>query len=205
MTTVVKICNMALAHVGQPRISNISESNECDLFYEQVRDEELEGFDYYFGIARQSLAEKASNPLSKQWDYAYAIPSNLKTMIAITNEDARETDPKYPFIVEGATLYTNVVRAQAIYAADSDDPSLWSALFRDAVAYKLASRIAIPITQRADFARWAMEQYQGCVSRAQAHSIRCKAEVQTYTRQPPSQLFRSGIFDARWIGIEHAF
>jgi len=82
--SIVSICNMALGHLGrstQP-IQNVfppdpnTEARQCNLWYDQARQEVLELYDWKFARSRITL-NLHSDPPPIEWAYRYAMPANV--------------------------------------------------------------------------------------------------------------------------------
>lgn len=156
MASVVHICNLALAHLGQnPNVSSIDppegsiHAEKCAMFYPIARDMLLELNDWTFAIQRQALAALSGAEIPG-WEYAYATPSNCLKPLKILTEDQDESlDDLAPidFIYEGATLYTNQEDAVLKFVAKVTDTTKWSPLFVNALSWLLASYLAGPVTK----------------------------------------------------------
>jgi hypothetical protein len=172
MTSAVKICNMALSHIGsEARVSSIDppdgsyEAGVCDNFYDQARTEMLETGNWRFALRRAELAELADNP-SDLWAYAYALPSDCLapkrvlrpgSPITVFTQDTVQfdanDDSSANFTVEGTTLFSNEPEAVLIYVVDVTDTGRFSPSFRGALSYLLGSYLAGPIVKGMEGAR----------------------------------------------------
>lgn len=156
----VNICNMALVGIGHTELiedldEGSTESDICELEYDQCRDEVLESWDWDFARKRQQPAALDDTTLDlgavpSGWTYAFALPADcvpngLRAIYSGTR-NPRE-DEKTPFAVEydGATaqsiVLTDIEEPEFIYTARVEDPNRFSALFVRA----LAERLAIPL------------------------------------------------------------
>lgn len=152
MASIVDICNLALAHLGnKAQVVSISpvdgsvEADYCARFYPIARDEIIEAGDWTFARTRATLALLSNNP-SSAWSYAYALPSNCEVPRRIYTDDASmHEDDSVDFDVEGTTLLTNKSSAVLIYTRPIEDSTLFSSSFITSVSYKLAAYLAGPI------------------------------------------------------------
>ena len=64
------------------------------------------------------------------------------------------------------SILTDMEEATLAYTFDVTDPSRFTTLFVDALAWRLASRIAFSLTGKADLAKFAMQSYQAHVAQA---------------------------------------
>lgn len=171
MPSVVKICNMALSHIGsEARVSDIAppdgsvEAGYCEAFFDQARTELLEPGNWNFALARTSLAEVTN--LSPTWAYAYALPSDCMRALRVlrrasgltvfTQDDTQfnpDDNDSVPFTIEGEVLYTNEPEAVLVYVRDVTDTTKFTPSFTAALGYLLASYLAGPVLKGADGTR----------------------------------------------------
>ncbi len=112
MASVVDICNLALAHLGDnATIASIdppegsAQAEHCQRFYPIARDTLLEMHSWSFATKRAYGAEVENTwPM---WQYAYAMPGDAHDIIAVLPHEARDdysttfTPENYP------DFYTN--------------------------------------------------------------------------------------------------
>lgn len=166
MTSVVKIWNAALSHIGaDARVVSVSppdgsvEAGYCDTFYDIARTELLAmpQCTWQFALERSQLTLRATNP-SEAWAFSYALPSDclrpvrlIKQGYSLTvfNQDEMSFSPNdefgAQFQVEGASIFTNEPLAVLVYVTDVTDTSRFTPGFRAALAYQLAGYLAGPI------------------------------------------------------------
>lgn len=96
MASVVDICNLALAHLGDvATVSSIdppegsAQASHCARFYPIALSAVLEMHAWGFATTRIALAYNATNPTST-WEYCYGTPSNVLNYIEVL--DPRATD-----------------------------------------------------------------------------------------------------------------
>jgi len=202
--SVVQICNEALSYLGQARINDIeddtNEARACNLHYETLRDRELEAFAWHHIISRQILAA-VTNTRTKEWKYSYAKPALTTSIITVFDTETGPTDPPHEYLLEGSTIWTNVKDANIVFAGTSTNPAAWSALFRDAISWALAARTAMSLTEDRDRAKDARDQSLQTMSQAQAHDLRVRKEMQTYTRMSPAIMARLGLDNPGWVDL----
>ena len=197
MTSVVEISNRALSYLGNKRINQIdadtNEARACNLHFAPCRDDLLERHEFHFGVARAALAALATNPRPKEWKYAYGRPSFSYTILSVFDVDTGPTDPPSPYLMEGSVIYSNIKNANIAYSGASEDPGLWSATFRTALAWELASAIAMSLTEDTQRARAASDMARSKFTTAVSHDLRTRAAVQSYTRMSPAIIARLGL------------
>jgi hypothetical protein len=150
MSSVVAICNLALAHIRGGTINSIDEASAqaraCKQHYDQTRRALLASYPWGWAQKRETLAA-VTNDRTLRWAYAYARPADCVHFIGIADDGstANEPDPAAHEIV-GRTIYAALSPGVAIYTADQTDPTKYPPLFIDAFAAALAARIALQIT-----------------------------------------------------------
>lgn len=184
MASQVLICKMALSHIGsEATIVSIDppdgsvEAGYCETYYDAVRAEMLELGNWAFALAREELAQNATNP-SPNWAYSYALPSDclrpLRVIaqgysIVFGNEDYEPTDADgAPFEIEGSSLYTNEPLALLVYVVDVTDTAKFTPSFVSAFSYLLASYLAGPIIKGNEGMRVGDAMRQIAMQKAQA-------------------------------------
>ena len=185
------ICNLALIRLGEKRVTNIvTDSTEraiqCNLIYEQTRDELLRDYDWNFAIVRVQLAQLSEDPVG-QYDYAYQLPVSpfcLRILNIITDQEAEGIEniqshinqPDYR--IERRKLLTNESTVSIRYMAREQDISLYDPLFIDAFSLRLATKLALSITQSTQLANAVFGEFLVVRNRAMA------ADGKEETRNP---------------------
>jgi len=176
VTSAVDICNLALGHLGDvANVSSISppdgsaQAAHCARFYPIARDTLLEQHPWNFAMRRSALATVSGT--IPEWDYVYAAPADLLTIVAIQgNENEDDYSTRYaptdtaittPVIAAGQYVprrYTvelddfgnKVIRtdqdfAVIRYVAKVTDTTKFSPTFVMALSWHLAGMLAGPI------------------------------------------------------------
>lgn len=111
MASAVDICNLALAHLGDPAtLSSLdppegsAQAQHCHTFYPIARDSLLEMHYWNFSVRRATLASlTASWPM---WEYAYALPNNVVNILAVLPPDVAD-DYSVKFVPTDAPLFAH--------------------------------------------------------------------------------------------------
>lgn len=148
MATDIDICNVALQKLGAGRITSLSDNTAaaraCAVSYPHCVEAELRANPWRFAIKRASLAEDAVAP---DWGKAssYTLPSDfLKILRPYPEDNSLEID----YEIEGKKIYSDLSSPLNIrYVAFITDTSLMDALFRDAVACRMALQMCEALTQ----------------------------------------------------------
>lgn len=158
MPSEVSICNLALANLGKKSIVALTEKSTeaiaCNMFYEHTRDVLLQAYPWHFAGKTASLAE-VTNDKPGRWGYAYNRPVDcLKIRWVRPEYSSSEYQPAtvkeelaYPHEVEGGVIYSDLTPAFLRYTWPVSDPSMFSPLFVDALAWHLSVRLAVPLTR----------------------------------------------------------
>lgn len=96
MASVVDICNLALAHLGDTATvasidppSGDAQSSHCARFYPIARDALLELHNWGFSTRRALLTLNSVNP-SSTWKFCYQAPSNVINYISVLANTATD-------------------------------------------------------------------------------------------------------------------
>lgn len=147
MSSEVFICNLALLHIGKPRINALSETRAeaaaCREFYPHSRRMTLQLSGWTFAKRRVALAA-LENDFAERWAYTYARPTDALSILRIIPAQSPRFDvSRPPFEVRESHVYTNASPAICEYVFDQTDPARFSPLFCEAVACQLASYLAL--------------------------------------------------------------
>lgn len=132
MASVVDICNLALAHLGDDAtVSSIdppegsAQAEHCARFYPIARDAVLEAHDWNFASTRAVLAQVTPNWSS--WAYCYTLPAECLRVISVLPPDALD-DYSASYVDAAAVGYPGAQlvggRAQYMpqeYSIETDD------------------------------------------------------------------------------------
>lgn len=153
MANQLEICNLALSQVKGGFIESLTESSrEAEIInriYDLARDSTLT--DVAPRFARKQVALALSTDTVTGWSFVYAYPADCLDAIEIYNEASAKDEDKIPFeIAAGSALNTKVILteqelAELIYTAKVTNTSVYDNLFTEALAWKLASYLAMPL------------------------------------------------------------
>jgi len=176
VSSQVQICNLALGYIGHANtIQSLSENStaaiRCNLVYEQSRDSLIRSFDWNF--ARTSVTLALSGTAPGHWSYSYAMPSEALAIRYIFDAAYDpQTNRSYPYELgtnDGETklIWTDTETAQAVYTRVIRDEAILPELVVDALALKIASEIAMPMTKDLQLTERLNQWYQLKLSAAQ--------------------------------------
>lgn len=164
MASVVGICNNALIKLGEDTIISLTEDSKqarlCAQIFNDTRDLVLRDHPWNFAVRRVELAQLTTTP-AFGYNYEYQLPSNALRVLGMEDDDVE-------FKVEGRKLLTDESTAKITYIYQSDDPAEWDALFREALAAKLAAELAIPLADSNTLQANMVELYNRKISDARS-------------------------------------
>lgn len=183
MASVIEICNIALSRIGNSRsINSLNEASKeadvCNLHFESCRDATLADAEWNFATKRIALADTGNPP--PDWSYAYAYPTDCLRCIEIMMPGMRNPifeaiKPQYFIGADsdgtGKLIYTDQSSAWLKYVGQITDVNMFDSTFRDALAWRLAAEIAMPLTGSADLGSNALNIYNAMILKAGAHSM----------------------------------
>jgi len=172
----VSLCNLALVRLGGATISALDEGSKesilCDLLFEPSRDATLRDHPWNFATLRRTLADTGST--IEPWAYAYAYPVNcLFAREIVSPLNTWVQAPPVPFEVAsdgngGRVIYTDLSPAVLRYTARVTDLSACDPLFLEALSWKLAAELAMPLTTNKGLMDMASAQYRALLTVARA-------------------------------------
>lgn len=170
----VDICNLALSYLGDSAtVASIdppegsAQAQHCARFYPMALKLLLEAHQWNF-ITKRAYLAVVQDCYFNQWRFAYALPSDTTDVISVLPKYMYadlsrawdyfdgyewpldfETDAFRDFQIETfngqQVILSNACDAIARYCVSTVQPGMFSALFTDALAWKLASMLAGPI------------------------------------------------------------
>lgn len=151
-TDLVSIWNRALSVLGnavevQSDSENSPEANACRRFYEDARDELLQGFPWPFATTTATLALVETDPTT-EWLYAYAYPTGCLKFGRILGDLRLEAaNTRVPYVLRAdRIIYTDRIDAVGEYVTQVTDTTEFSPAFAKALSLLLASYIAPRVT-----------------------------------------------------------
>jgi len=164
MASEVQICNLALSKLGEEPIISLTEDSKsgraCNLIYADTRDNLLRSHPWNFATVRQSLALLTTTP-AYEFNYEYQLPVNCLKVLKMDPEGNDIT-----FKVEGRKLLTDEKPVNILYIARIVDPSQFDSLFIEVLSAKLASELAVTLTESINLADFLNQKYEIALSSA---------------------------------------
>lgn len=151
----VDIANLALGYLGEQQIVSFTEDTReaklCSLHYSNIKRALLESKRWSVARREQRLTRLTKKPVTR-YQYVYQLPADYLRVLdvnavsepvvedSVTQPDLKSR-PIRDFEIAGNELYTSAEYVSLTYTANVDE-SLLSDLFVQALAVKLAARIA---------------------------------------------------------------
>lgn len=170
-TSDAEICNLALARIGQRgRIQVLTEGSAeslaCSLIYENARDELLRAYPWKFASKYDELALIKLDP-NEVWGFSYRYPSDCWNARFILNPADRANKDPFPFEiatdVTGRLIYCDIEQAVLVYTQKITNPTIFDPLFVSALAWYVASQLALTWTEDERIRRDTVLLYQTAI------------------------------------------
>lgn len=162
MADETTICNLALAKLAIPPIMALTDDSAqahfCSRFYNDTRDEVLSSHRWNFAMRRGKLSQLAEEP-EFEWLYSYQLPVDCLRVVQLNGYAPTEREGE--FAIEGRMLLTDAETASIRYIARVTDGMTFPPLFIDALATKLASKLAGPLTGSRSLPSELLKEYEG--------------------------------------------
>lgn len=176
MSVRIDVCNYALTVLGEKPITSIEDDSDkartLKALYYIAKDAVLEGAEWTFATRRFKPAQSSTGP-EWGWSYAYPIPSDIirvtvvdKNWTESTNfvSDTRQTRNPVDHDVEfvtgvGRAILCNEDEIFCKGVRKIDDEGIFSPLFVEAFACKLAYLAGWPITESSQKVQIALGLY----------------------------------------------
>ncbi len=187
VTSEAQICNIALARVGQREfidslVQTSTASRLCAALYSPARDAALEAFPWPFATRRVALAALA-NATYSGWTHAYVLPSDCIAMRDIySGVRTPEALARVPYSIELGNdsegnpslrvLLTDAEAAEVSYTARVTTVALYPPLFVDALAWKMASDLALSLPVKPQVGLAMLQGYRLALETAMASQLR---------------------------------
>lgn len=178
MTSAVEICNLALSRLGT-RASIVSldeasvEARLCKAGYANCRDTLLRDFDWSFARRIETLAERDEAPPAG-WSLVYSLPNRCVRFRGLWNgPGVAPADWALGSITDSAgndavAIFANTAQAVGVYTRAIENTELFSTSFVQALSWRLAETIALPITNKESLAEAIARRAQAKVAEATA-------------------------------------
>jgi hypothetical protein len=182
MASNVEICNRALQKIGAKRITSLTDDDSknaraCNVAFESCKLAELREHPWSFAVARAELAADSEEP---DWGRAnsFTLPADFVRLLPPYEEDnTNDLD----WQIEGRKILTDDSAPLYIrYIKDVTDPNEMDALFREALACRIALEICEELTQSTQKLQNIDQLYKDCIRKAKRTNA-----IEAPAQQPP--------------------
>jgi hypothetical protein len=200
MTNDTDLANHALALLGEADITAITdqsskEARTCLMFADSARKETLRMGRWNCATKRATLVEALPVPVNG-YAHQFQLPSDFLRLMEMNGEAVKEAG-EY-FEIEGLQLLTDETSVWIRYVRDAPIGAL-EPLLQTAVAVRLASKIAIPLSGRLEQAEAMEALFQRRLAEAQGIDAK---ETAGADNSPWERIFsRSRLLRSRWQGL----
>jgi hypothetical protein len=149
MASKVDLANEALLMLGANSITSFTDNDSnavlVNRFYDGERDAVLRGHRWNCAINTANLASLSDTPII-DWAYKFTLPTNPYCLRVL---DVRTVtgDIKLNHEVQGRELFTEESTVDITYIQRLEDTSLFDALLYQALVFRMAWKLAYPITR----------------------------------------------------------
>ncbi len=161
MADETSVCNLALARLSETAIMSLEDESQaaryCKRFYEQTRDAVLQSHGWNFATTRVLLSRLGESPIAG-WAYQYALPVDCLRILQVNGYEWHQRQGL--FETEGRALLTDAEVANVRYIRQVTDVNLFTPLFIEALAVKLASVLAQPLTGSRELPTQLLTEYE---------------------------------------------
>lgn len=190
-TSDTDIMNMALAYLGASLIIDRKDPSQealiCDLNYDEVRDSVLEDVNWSFAIKRFVLSSPLVDKPAYRFANAFEVPPEVLRVICLDDDrppmggvypmsgrffDNSMEHTNIPWVLEEGKILTDAMKINFRAIIRVTDPNKFTKSFVGCLAARLASEIALPITNSPDMQARMVDMYMGKKRWAQANDGR---------------------------------
>jgi hypothetical protein len=178
LTSQTEIINLALGHIGQKPVEDITEkssqANAALKIWNSCLKETLQNHDWSFATIIQTLDLHATyDPAPAGYLYAYAYPANCLVLWRVFNDETTDKILGVRFrVLYDPTSLTKVVLTDAVLAYGEytfwvDDTSKFDPFFVTALSHRLAAELAMILNGDAEMSKSQIAIFNNMMSEAE--------------------------------------
>lgn len=192
MASVVDICNQALTKNGAATITDLLDDTRnaqvMNAIYEAKRDAELAAHPWTFAITRTKIPALSTAP-SFGWLRSFPLPTDCLRVVEVDEFFVAYDSSAGPeFEIEASAILSDYASPLKLrYVQRVTNAGLFSALFAEALACRLAAESAEKITQNLSKREAAWAEYKQAIAAAR----RANAIERAPQRQQPTSWERA--------------
>lgn len=166
----VEIVNHALLLLGEKTITSLADNTVrasiANSIYALTRNAVLRAHPWSCAISRATLSPLSTAP-SFGWKQSFPLPTDPYCLrVLALNDDQECGEGGDTWKVEGRNLLTNTGSANIRYIGKITDVTQYDALLYQALAFRLASAMAFPITGKPALSQQMWQLYSGILQEA---------------------------------------
>ncbi len=170
VSTETEVANLALQRIGQAAISDIDTPGTdksalaVKRIFADTRDEVCRSFPWTSITTRLALSLSTATGAGFTWEHT------LTTPILYVLEVVNTTDgtPNINYRMEGTKLYTNLDAGAIRYVEKTETVASWDPLLLEAIALRLACKLAVFLTGNLNLALMMQREYMATLAIAMA-------------------------------------
>lgn len=174
--TLTALVNNALRRLGEERINDISDSAPRAVMaaelWPNTRDEVLADHEWTIALRRRSLAEiNVENLTPYQHIYRLPMEPHCLRVLNLIDDGGRAIRPEVGrYIIEGRNLATDIAPCRIRYIARVEDVTGYDPMLIEAMALKLASKLAYALSQNPQLEQNMLAQYVAVITVAKGRN-----------------------------------
>lgn len=181
MSSDIEICNLALSRVAVTQAiasftERSKEAEQCRVLYSHLRELVLQEFPWPFAESIVALASLGSP--APGWAFRYRYPADclkIRNIVQPGFRRALSSDMEIPYQIGydagGRVIHTDQPEAVCRFTFKVEDSTFFDALFVEALAWRLAMDLALPLTSKPDLQQFAAQQYQMALTLAEGSAF----------------------------------
>ena len=165
----ISIYNSALIKIGADIISSTTQdtrsANLINKIYGLKRDEVQSSRPWSFTLNRYTLAPKSTVP-TFGWDNTFDLPNSWLAVWEVNSSGSIDGLEDTDYRVEQNTIVSDEDTLDVVLGISNTDPSTWSHLFAEALAWRIATEISIALKQSENLMMMCDKKYQEILAQA---------------------------------------
>jgi len=170
MGSKVDLANEALLLLGANTITSFTDNDSnavlVNRFYDSERDALLRSHRWNCAVTTANLASLADTPII-DWEFKFTLPTDPYCLRVL---DVRTVtgDIKLDFVIQGRELLTEESAIDITYIQRLEDTMLYDSLLYQALVFRMAWKLAFPVTRSSTVMQQMAQLYDAIVRDARA-------------------------------------
>ncbi|MCM1324644.1 MAG: hypothetical protein NC218_11025 [Acetobacter sp.] len=172
----IEIVNRALLKLGEPPVSSLNDAafgRTYDILYTDIKDLLLSSYPWRFAVEVKSLARCEEMFGDK---YMYRLPADCLLLMKVFGADKELVDDAQALLMQNYEVANNCVVTAAKagisveYVKRIDDDVMFSLLFREALAAKIAAELAMRLKHSLTIKQAFEEEFFALIRQAELNN-----------------------------------